>query len=85
MLWQDDSGLFSLARTCPAAALPVPGVCLVCLLCSSRMMLLTQENSFKLYFPSSVRMSRLSVRGPLGAFDTLFTLLYTIYPFNNQF
>lgn len=87
MLWQDDSGLFSLARTCPATALQVLGVCLVCLLTVLTALFLKDDashtgksffrNSLKLYFPSFIRISQTFCLGPSGAFYTLFTLLYT--------
>lgn len=86
MLWQDDSGLFPLARTCPATALQVLGVCLVCLSTVLPPLFLKDDasytgkavfgNSFKLYFPSFIGMSQTFCSGDaLGAFETLFTLL----------
>lgn len=82
MLQQDDSGLFSLARTCPATALQVLGVCLFTVLTA---LFLKDDashtgksffrNSFKLYFLSFIRISQTFCLGPSGAFCTLFTLL----------
>lgn len=79
MLWQGDSGLFALARTCPALECLGCACALCCLLCPSGVMLLTQENPFSETSLNSISLpllegARLSAQGHLGAFDKLFAL-----------